>query len=169
MKKITSIALSIIATMALLAWAGEGEQADHPQMTPEQMKAEFSKCSMCKILVPYVDKAWFNTWSMEVYNLKDGMVMVEHVGDKSGMADYKTVFASFEKSGKEIEKWSEAEAKKQLCEHCQSMHSLMKAGAKHDWVLTKDGCVGVINSDKPATVKQIHAYADQCRQMFAME
>jgi hypothetical protein len=97
------------------------------------------------------------------------MVMVEHVGDKSGMADYKTVFASFEKSGKEIEKWSEAEAKKQLCEHCQSMHSLMKAGAKHDWVLTKDGCVGVINSDKPATVKQIHAYADQCRQMFAME
>ena len=169
MKKITSIALSIIATMALLAWAGEGEHADHPQMSKEQMKEMFSNCFMCKNLVPYMDKTWFNTWSMEVYNLKDGIVMVERVGDKAGMADYKTLFATFEKAGNECKKMSDADAKKSLCEHCQGMHSIMKAGAKDDWVLTKDGSVGLLTSNKPATVKMIQAQGDKMRQMFAQE
>ena len=169
MKKITSIALSIIATMALLAWAGEGEQADHPQMSKEQMKEMFSKCYMCKNMVPYMDKAWYPTMSWEIYNLKNGMIVIEHVGDKSGMAEYKTLFASFEKAGNEVRKWSEADAKKQLCEHCQGMFSLMKAGAVDDWVLTKDGSVGFFVSDKPETVKMIHAQADNMRQMMGLE
>lgn|SRR5574341_232301 len=161
--------LGVLALVSLLAWAGEGEHADHPQMTKEQMKAEFSKCYMCKNMVPYMDKAWYPTLSWEIYNTKNGMVMIEHVGDKSGMAEYKTLFAAFEKSGEEARKWSDAEAKKQLCEHCQGMFSLMKAGAVDDWALTKDGSVGLIVSDKPETVKLIHAQADQARKMMGLE
>jgi hypothetical protein len=163
------LALSAALAVALLAWAGEGEHADHPQMTPEQMKEMFSKCYMCKNMVPYMDKAWYPTLSWEVYNTKNGMIMVEHLGDKSGMAEYKTLFAAFEKSGEEVRRWSNAEAKKQLCEHCQGMFSLMKAGAVDDWALTKDGSVGVIVSDKPETVKIIHAQADKIRQMMGLE
>jgi len=160
------VTLGLVMLLALFAWAGEGEQQE---MTPAQMKEMFSQCFMCKNLVPYMDKPWFNTWSMEVYNLKNGMVMVERLGDKSGMADYKTLFATFEKAGGECKKLSDTDAKKMLCQHCQGMHSVMKAGAKEEWVLTKDGSVGVLTSDKPATVKMIHAQADKMRQMFAHE
>jgi len=165
----TLLALSAAIVLALLAWAGEEKKADHPQMTPAQMKEMFSKCYMCKNMVPYMDKAWYPTLSWEIYNLKNGMIMIEHVGDKSGMAEYKTLFASFEKAGNEVRKWSEADAKKQLCEHCQGMFSLMKAGAVDDWVLTKDGSVGFFVSDKPETVKMIHAQADNMRQMMGLE
>lgn len=116
-----------------------------------------------------MDKSWFSTLSWEVIDSKNGMVMVEHVGDKTGMADYKVLFASFKKSGNEIEKWSDAQAKKQLCEHCQGMFSLIRAGAVDDWVLTKDGSIGYITSTKPATVTMIHAQADKMRQMFASQ
>ena len=165
-KTIILLALSAALAVTLFAWAGEGE---HQEMTPAQMKEMFSNCFMCKNLVPYMDKTWFNTWSMEVYNLKDGIVMVERVGDKAGMADYKTLFATFEKAGDECKKMSEANAKKMLCEHCQGMHSIMKAGAKDEWVLTKDGSVGLLTSNKPATVKMIQAQGDKMRQMFAQE
>ena len=168
-KTIILLALSAAFVVALLAWAGDEKQADHPQMTKEQMKAEFSKCYMCKNMVPYMDKAWYPTMSWEIYNLKNGMIVIEHVGDKSGMAEYKTLFAAFVKAGNELEKWSEADAKKQLCEHCQGMFSLMKAGAVDDWVLTKDGCVGFFVSEKPETAKMIHAQADQMRQMMGLE
>jgi hypothetical protein len=164
------LGLGIIALVSLLAWAGDEKQADHPQqMDKVQMKEMFSKCYMCKNMVPYMDKAWYPTLSWEVYNTKNGMVMIEHVGDKSGMAEYKTLFAAFEKAGNEARKWSDAEAKKQLCEHCQGMFSLMKAGAVDDWALTKDGSVGVFVSNKPETVKMIHAQADQIRQMMGLE
>ena len=168
-KTIILLALSAAFAVALLAWAGEGEHADHPQMTKEQMKEMFSKCYMCKNMVPYMDKAWYPTMSWEIYNLKNGMIMIEHLGDKSGMAEDKTLFAAFEKTGNEVRKWSNAEAKKQLCEHCQGMCSLMKAGAVDDWVLTKDGSVGFFVSEKPETVKLIHAQADQMRQMMGLE
>src|SRR4030067_3821418 len=104
--------LGVIALISLLAWAGDEKQADHPQMTPEQMKAEFSKCYMCKNMVPYMDKAWYPTMRWEIYNLKNGMIVIEHVGDKSGMAEYKNLFAAFFKAGNEFEKWSQADAKK---------------------------------------------------------
>ena len=158
--------LGVIALISLLAWAGEGEQH---QMDKAQMKEMFSKCYMCKNMVPYMDKAWYPTLSWEIYNLKNGMIVIEHVGDKSGMAEYKTLFAAFVKAGNEVEKWSQADAKKQLCEHCQGMFSLMKAGAVDDWVLTKDGSVGFFVSDKPETVKMIHAQADNMRQMMGLE
>lgn len=168
-----AVVLMLVSMLALAVWAGEAGQ---PQMTKEkmaemkmQMKAEFSKCYMCKNMVPYMDKAWYPALSWEIYNTKNGMIMIEHLGDKSGMEDYKALFAAFEKSGEEVRKWSNAEVKKQLCDHCQGMWSLMKAGAVDDWALTKDGSVGVIVSDKPETVKLIHAQADQARKMMGLE
>ncbi|MCI0530389.1 MAG: hypothetical protein L0Y74_00325 [candidate division Zixibacteria bacterium] len=172
MKKIRIAAIAgliLVAVLALVAWAGDKEHADHGQMDVAQMKEMFSKCYMCKNMVPYMEKAWYPSLNWEVYDTKNGMLMVEHVGDKSGMADYKLLFASLEKAGEEIHGWSDAQVKKQLCEHCQGMFSLIKAGAVDDWALTRDGSVGVIVSSNPETVKMIHAQAAQMRTMMGLE
>ena len=59
------------------------------------------------------------------------------------------------------------EVQGKVCPRCQEWYSLMKEGAKDEWILTKTGSIGIVSSDKPKTVEKIHAMAEKYRQMFA--
>ena len=78
MKKALLLVLGLVVVTALLAWAG-GEQKQ-AQMSPEQMmaqmKTEFSKCAVCKNMIPYMDQTWWMSMKHEVHNLKNGALFI---------------------------------------------------------------------------------------------
>ena len=54
-----------------------------------------------------------------------------------------------------------------LCGFCTSYGKLKMAGAKDEQVETDFGMIGLLTSDDPDIVKQIHAHADRTVKEFA--
>ena len=166
MKKVLLASLGLVVMVALLAWAG-GEQK--PQMSMDQMKAEMSKCTMCKEMLPYMNQEWWMGMKHEVHNLKNGALFIHAypTATEKELAEIHKMCTAMETAGKGLEKMTAKETQGKLCQHCQEWFSLMKDGAKDEWVLTKTGSIGVVTSDNPKTVAKIHTMADKVRQMFA--
>ncbi len=171
MKKALLLVLGLLLATALLAWAG-GEQKP-AQMSPEQMmaqmKADFSKCSVCKEMIPYMEQTWWMNMKHEVHNLKNGALFIHAypTATEKELAEIHKMCTTMETAGTGLQKMSAKETQTKVCQHCQEWYSLMKEGAKDEWVLTKTGSIGVITSDKPKTIEKIHLMADKVRQMFA--
>lgn len=166
MKKVVSLILLagfLVLGTLILAMAGEKKQMGHMNM--EQMKAEMSKCMVCKNIIPHMDKTWGKV-NHEVYDLKNGMMMVNTVTDKAILPDYKAMCTSMSTALNEYKKLSEAEAKAKGCEHCQKLHKLGKSGAEFETVQTENGSIMILTTNKPETVKKIHTFAEETRLMF---
>ena len=105
----------------------------------------------------------------EVYNLKNGALFIYSYPNatEKELADIHKMCTAMETAGDGLQKMTAKEAQGKLCQHCQEWFSLMKDGAKDEWVYTQTGNIGVITSDNPKTVPKIHAMADKVRQMFA--
>jgi len=170
MKKILISSLGLVVIIALLAWAGGEKQT---QMSPEQMmtqmKADFAKCEMCKSMIPYMEQAWWMNMKHEVHNLKNGALFIHAfpTATEKELTDIHKMCTAMETAGAGLEKMTAKETQGKLCQHCQEWFSVMKDGAKDEWVLTKTGSIGLVTSDNPKTVAKIHVMADKVRQMFA--
>lgn len=170
MKKTLLLVLSLLVVTAFLAWAGGEKQT---QMSQEQMmaqmKADFAKCTACKEMLPYMDRAWWMNMKHEVHNLKNGALFIHAypTATEKELAEIHKMCTDMETAGAGLEKITAKEAEGKLCQHCQEWFSLMKNGAKDEWVLTKTGSIGLVTSDNPKTVAKIHVMADKVRQMFA--
>lgn len=53
-----------------------------------------------------------------------------------------------------------------LCGFCSSYDKLKKAGAKEQQIKTEFGMIGMVTSDDPDVVKQIHSHADRTIKEF---
>ena len=166
MKKVLLASLGLVVLIALLAWAGGEKKAE---MSMDQMKAEMAKCTMCKEMLPYMDQTWWMNMKHEVHNLKNGALFIHAypTATEKELADIHKMCTAMETAGAGLEKMTAKETQGKLCQHCQEWFSVMKDGAKDEWVLTKTGSIGVVTSDNPKTVAKIHVMADKVRQMFA--
>jgi len=169
MKKVLLASLGLVVMVALLAWAGGEKKTQQMSMDMDVMKAEMAKCTMCKEMLPYMDQTWWMNMKHEVHNLKNGALFIHAypTATEKELADIHKMCTAMETAGAGLEKMTAKETQGKLCQHCQEWFSVMKDGAKDEWVLTKTGSIGVVTSDNPKTVAKIHAMADKVRQMFA--
>lgn len=167
MKKVLLASLGLVVMVALLAWAG-GEKKPQMSMDMDAMKAEMSKCGFCKEMLPYMEQAWWQGMKHEVHNLKNGAIFIHAypTATEAELAEIHKMCNAMEKTSAGLEKMTAKDTKGKLCDHCQERFSVMKDGAKDEWVLTKTGSIGLVTSDNPKTVEKIHAMADKVRQMF---
>ena len=155
-----------VAVLALLAaipvWAGH--TGDKAQM--DAMKAEFSKCLMCKNFVPVFDQL-MPVLSGEVVVLDNGMAMVHTVSDPTKVQLLHGVDAKLGETAPACMALSDADAAKQLCSMCQDIRNLGKAGAMIGHGTTKSGDMLVITSADPKVQTQIGAFKVKCATMMA--
>lgn len=166
------LGLGLIALASLLAWAAEGEK---PQMTKEkmaekkmQMKAEFSKCHVCKSMVPYMETEWWWSTGHEVLDLKNGVVVMHLATDKKYLGDFHKMCSAMEMAIGEVKTMTEKEAQGKMCQHCQDMASLGRSGANMESFLTQSGSLMVMTSDKPENIQKMHDLAVRMRQMLGI-
>jgi len=167
-----AVILFLIGIMALPIWAGETGKAP---MTKEQMaemktqmKAEFSKCQVCKAMVPYMETEWWWGTNHEVYDLKNGMVVTHWIADNNNVSNFHKMCGEMKTAQGEVMKMSAEEAQTKLCKHCQNMAAIGKEGANFEGFETKNGNMFIVTSDKPETVKKIHTMAGETRQMLGI-
>jgi hypothetical protein len=157
------LGISLVALVAFLAWAGEGEK----EFSKEDLKAEFSKCHVCGKMIPYMDNDWWWQTNHEIYDLENGMVFIHSITDKKYAGDFHKMCGDMEAAIGELKAMPEDKLQGKMCQHCQDFAALTKAGARYESVLTETGSLGIVTSEKPELVKRIHAMAEQSRQMFA--
>jgi len=169
MKKVLLASLGLVVMVALLAWAGGEKKTQQMSMDMDVMKAEMAKCDFCKTMLPYMDQAWCQGMQHEVYNLKNGALFIHAfpTATEKEMVEIHKMSNAMEVAASALEKKTAKELEGKVCSHCQEWFSVMKDGAKDEWVLTKTGSVGLVTSDNPKTVTKIHAFAEKTRQMFA--
>ena len=159
------LGLGIIALVSLMAWAGEGE---HQEMTPAQMKEMFSKCHICKAMVPYMETEWWWGTNHEVYDLKNGMVVMHWISDNGNVGNFHKMCGEMKTAQGEVLKMSQPELQTKLCQHCQNMAAIGKEGASFEGFETKNGNMWIVTSNKPETVNKIHTMAVETRQMLGI-
>jgi len=162
-KRVMLLALFVILAFALV-WAGDKKAATTPQM--EQMKAEMMKCAVCKSMAGQMEQL-MPAMKMEVVKLDNGMAMMGTVTNPKMVATYHGV----------CDQWSEAfaagmqttddKAKTDLCQHCQGMRGVMKAGAQMSYGKTENGDLLVFSSNDPAVKAHIGTLYDQCVTMMS--
>ena len=167
-----AVVFMLVSMLALAVWAGETGQ---PQMTKEkmaemkmQMKAEFSKCHVCKAMVPYMETEWWWCTNHEVYDLKNGMVVMHWISDNGNVGNFHKMCGEMKTAQGEVLKMSQPELQTKLCQHCQNMAAIGKEGASFEGFETKNGNMWIVTSDKPETANKIHTMAAETRQMLGI-
>ncbi len=167
-----AIIFILVSMFTLPIWAGEKGQ---PQMSKEQMaemkmqmKSEFSKCHICKAMVPYMETEWWWGTNHEVFDLKNGMVVMHWISDNSNVGNFHKMCGEMEAAQAEVLKMSDQELNTKLCQHCQKMAAIGKEGANFEGFETKNGNMWIVTADKPETVQKIHSCAAETRQMLGI-
>ncbi len=163
MKKIVVAAALLTFLGTLPAWAGHDAKADM-----EAMKAEFSKCLMCKNFIPIMDTV-MPVMQTEFVTLDNGMAMVHTVTDPAKVKLLHEVDAKMGESAKACMALSDADAPKQLCALCQDIRSCAKAGAQVSHGSTKSGDMLVVTSADPKVQAQITSLQAKYASMMASE
>jgi len=158
---VTATLLAFLGTWP--AWAGSDHKADM-----EAMKAEFSKCLMCKNWIPIIDTV-MPVMQTEFVTLDNGMAMVHTVSDPAKVKLLHEANAKMGESAKACMALSDADAPKQLCMLCQDIRSVAKAGAQVSHGSTKTGDMLVIASADPKVQAQISTLKAKCASMMASE
>jgi len=139
-------------------------QAGHPDIA--SMKAEFSKCMICKNLVSQMEML-FPVMTMEVVALNGGVALVHHVSDAAKVPVFHTMHDEMVKSGEAAMALTDEQAKTQMCGWCNQVRGLVQAGAMVSHGKTKDGDMMVFTSSDPATQAKIMAFGDETQKMVA--
>ena len=104
---------------------------------------------------------------MEVAKLNDGIALMHSVTDPAKAATFHAVGKEMGTAGEACIAMTDEQAKTQLCEYCQGIRSVMKAGAKMSQGNTKMGDIMVLTSSDPAVQSQISALGEKCAMMAA--
>lgn len=144
------------------AWADHHENASQMEM----IKAEFSKCMMCKNYLPVFDEL-MPVLQTEFVHLDNGMAMVHTVTNPAKVEMLHQVSAKLAEVAGPAMQLSDAEAKTKLCAMCQEIHHLAHAGAMISSGTTKSGDLVLVVSSDPEVQAQIAAFKGQCEAMMA--
>lgn len=166
MRRISSISL-VVCTVALAAaaWAGETHKDSMAKPSAQQMaamKEAMSKCSICKPLVAHLDA--IGPISTEVVKLDNGIV-IEHSAAPAGAAEFHKACDEMHQAGAQAMKFTDEQAKSQLCEMCQGIRGSIIAGAMMSAGKTKTGEMMVLTSTNPAVQGQLSMLGDKCAMM----
>ena len=177
MKRIL-VAACLLAMTCTAAWA-EG-QTQAPTKAPattkapaapttsakqlEMMKAEMSKCAVCKPMAAHLDE--IGPISMEVVKLDNGIAMLHSV-PAAKVAAYQSAAKEVHAAGEASMTMTDEQAKTSLCPMCQGLRDAMKAGAKATAGMTKHGDLVVFTSDDPAVQAQLTSLGDKCAAMMS--
>lgn len=166
-KKVTLLAVLLIIACAVV-WAGDTKMGMAGKPTMEAMKAEMMKCTVCKPMAMHMDE--IGPMGMESVKLNDGLTMSHWVKseDPKKIAAYHAAVDEMSKAGEACMKMTDAQAKTDLCEFCQGIHSAMKAGAHMSMGKSRKGDVMVLTSADPAVQAQLSAMQEKCAMMAAM-
>ena len=158
------------------AWAGNAVQqaATGGNQTQQEMaagkmqamKAAMMKCSVCKHMAAHLDE--LGTMKMEVAKLNDGLAVMHSVTDPAKASTYHAVGKEVSAAGEACMAMTDEQAKTELCEFCQGLRSVVKAGAKMSQGDTKMGDIMVLTSSDPAVQAKITALGDKCAMMAEM-
>lgn len=162
-KKVMLTALFVVLAFAFV-WAGDKKAAPNPQM--EQWKAEAMKCAVCKNMVGSMDQL-MPVMKMEVVKLDNGMAMTGAITDSKMLATYHGVCDQWNGAMVTAMQMNDEQAKSDLCQHCQSMRGVVKAGAQMSYGKTKNGDLLVFSSSDPAVQAHIGTFYNQCVSMMA--
>jgi uncharacterized membrane-anchored protein YhcB (DUF1043 family) len=146
--------LSLAVVALAVAWSttvrAESQSGD-PRM-------EMQKCEVCKFLAEKPDLMKQMTW--ETHKIDNGMISVAS-GPKENKDEFHAVHEKMMQAVAKVKADQQQGKPVQLCEYCQSMSELMKAGAKQQNIETAGGAICLVTSDDPAVVQKIHAAADK--------
>jgi len=162
-KKVLTLALFVILAFAPV-WAGDKKATTNPQM--EQWKAEAAKCAVCKNMVGTMD-VLMPVMKMEVVKLDNGMAMTGAITDPKLVATYHGVCDQWGGAMAAALQMNDEKAKTDLCQICQEMRGVVKAGAQMSYGKTKKGDLLVFSSNDPAVQSQIAAHYDKCVAMMS--
>jgi len=162
LKRFVAVASLLVVAMGI-AWAGDMTKAAAGQM--EAMKAAMSKCAVCKIMAPHLDE--LAPMKMEVVKLSNGVAVIHTVDSPAKATTLHTVCKEMSTAGESCLAMTDEQAKTQLCENCQEMRSVIKAGAAMSVGDTKMGDIMVFTSNDPAVQAKINAMGEKCALMAA--
>ncbi len=163
MLKQVAVIASLLAVAVGIAWAGDMNKATAEQM--EAMKAAMSKCSVCKIMAPHLGE--LAPMKMEVVKLNNGVAIMHNVDSPAKATTLHAVCKEMTAAGEGCVAMTDEQAKTQLCENCQEMRSVIKAGATMGIGDTKMGDIMVFTSNDPAVQARINAMGEKCALMAA--
>ncbi|HLG93738.1 MAG TPA: hypothetical protein VI546_02785 [candidate division Zixibacteria bacterium] len=162
-KKVIMTALLVVLAFALV-WAGDKKAASNPQM--EQWKAEAAKCAICKNMVGTMD-VLMPVMKMEVVKLDNGMAMTGTITDPKLLTTYHGVCDQWSAGFTAATQMADDKATTDLCQHCQAMRGVVKAGAQASYGKTKNGDLLVFSSNDPAVQAKISDFHAQCVAMMS--
>lgn len=162
-KKVILTALFVVLAFALV-WAGDKKAAANPQM--EQWKAEAAKCAVCKNMVSSMEQL-MPVMKMEMVKLDNGMAMTGTITDSKQVANYHGLCDKWSGAMATAMQMNDEQAKTDLCQHCQSMRGVVKAGAQMSYGKTKNGDLLVYSSNDPAVQAKISDFHAQCVAMMS--
>ena len=162
-KKVISAALFVVLAFALV-WAGDKKTAANAQM--EQWKAEAMKCAVCKNMVGSMEQLMPVT-KMECVKLDNGMAMTGTITDPKLVATYHGLCDKWSAGFATAVQMADDQAKTDLCQHCQSMRGVVKAGAQASYGKTETGDLLVFSSNDPAVQAKISDLHAQCVTMMS--
>jgi hypothetical protein len=112
-------------------------------------------------------EALFPVMTMEVVTLNGGVALVHHVSDPAKVPAFHTMHDEMVKSGEATMAFTDEQAKTEMCQWCNQVRGLMKAGATMSTGKTKDGDMMVFTSTDPATQAKIAMFGDETKKMMA--
>ena len=166
------VAMALMAMPFGLALAGDYGHGDHAQAKGdmgakmEMMKAEFAKCDICKNMLPYWDSV-MPSMKSEVAKLDKGMALMYSTSDPSKVASLHEMCDKMYVAGDAAAKYSDADVKAKLCQYCQGMVGLTKAGATMSHGATANGNLLIFSSADRAVQEKIAAMRVVCETQVA--
>jgi hypothetical protein len=165
MKRIVAAACCLVVATAV--WAGDPAKQATTKPTSakqlEMMKAEMSKCAVCKTMAARLDE--IGPMQVEVVKLNDGTAFIHNVTPNKA-AVYHQASAELMKAGEASMTMTDAQAKTELCDICQGFRDVMKAGANMSNGQTKYGDLCVVTSKDPKVQAQIASLGEKCAMMM---
>jgi len=170
MKKFTSFGLLVVAVAAgSFAWADHhegGEHKEHAHGDHAHGWFDAEHCSICKPMAEKPQLKMNTKW--ETHETKNGMLMVA-IAPQGQAKQFKQVCSKMQANAKKAMSGGDVG---ELCGFCQAMGGVMQAGANMQDIETEFGTITLVTSDKPETVKKIHAMAkrsqEEMKKMEAM-
>lgn len=139
--------LVFVALLLPAVMAADKEAGEKPWL-------DLQGCAICKHMGAQMDMMQDVTW--ETHKIDNGMLNASYVPEeyRAKMAE---VHQKMLGTAAQLVKGEELP----LCGFCQSYGKLKMAGASSKDIPTQFGMIGLLTSDDPEVVKQIHAHADR--------
>jgi len=159
MKKLLSIALSLVALAAVSA-----AESDVKTAMGEEKWFDMQNCEFCKNLV--ADEKLLDNMTWEHHDVAAGVLCVTSVAP-AYKESYQKAQAAMMALGEAMATGKRNPAEVKMCGHCQHYGQLMMTGAKVEYVQSGAADIVLITSADEAVVKQIKEFGEKNRTELA--